>query len=46
MKRALRVLMIAEVIAAVRLGSLCDLWAASAATRLGKLSAKFPGNEQ
>mgnify|MGYP001332711518 CR=1 FL=1 len=41
MMRVLRAIVIAEVITANRIGALCDQWAASAALRLGKLSAKI-----
>ena len=42
MRALIRRVIIAEIIVAARLGAFGDWWAASAARRLGKLSAKFP----
>lgn len=41
MRRVIRAIFIFEVITAMRIGALCDQWAARAALRLGKLSARF-----
>lgn len=43
MRRALRRLIIAEVVLAVHLSAVGTWWAALAARRLGKFSAKVPG---
>lgn len=44
MMRALRKLIVAEILIASHLGAIGSWWAASAARRLGKISERIPGN--
>lgn len=43
MMRVMRAILVAEIVMATRIGAACDQWAASAALRLGKLSARIRG---
>jgi hypothetical protein len=42
MRRALARIFVAEIIVAMHFGAFGEWWAASAARRLGKVSARFP----
>ena len=44
MRRLLRKLIVAEIVAAIWLGAVADYWAAASGRRLGKFSGKFSGN--
>lgn len=46
MRRALRLIIIMEIVIASHMGAVGTWWAASAARRLGKISATFPGGAQ
>lgn len=45
MMRLMHAALVAEIVLATRLGAACDQWAASAALRLGKLSARIRGQK-
>lgn len=46
MRRVLRKLIVAEIVAAIWLGAIADHWSYAAGRRLGKFSGKLSGTDQ